>query len=108
MLKGICMKKQQELRENLTDELAVVSWKGLLPEMLNDRLYFVSSELDLVEVGIKVALDRTDEIKKLLETGALARPGSEQIADWESKGSLFQCIIVEPFVFFQEYIIPES
>ncbi|HVN71057.1 MAG TPA: DUF2288 family protein [Desulfomonilia bacterium] len=100
--------REQRLREKLTGEIGVSSWKGLIPETLTKSLFLVSQGLDLVEVGVQVALDNTGEVKKWIEGGLLARPTREQIADWESYGSLFRFIIVAPFVFFQEYAVSES
>ena len=99
--------REEQLREKLTGEIGVSSWKGLIPEMLTKSLFLVSSDLDLVEVGVHVALDHTSEVKKWLDTGYLIRPTKEQIADWETFGSLFRFIIVAPFVFFQEYVVSE-
>ncbi len=101
------MQREQQLREKLTGEIGVSSWKGLIPDMLTKSLFFVAPDLDLVEVGVQVALDHTSEVKKWLDTGRLMRPTKEQIADWETFGSLFRFIIVAPFVFFQEYVVSE-
>jgi hypothetical protein len=95
--------REQHLREKLTGELGVATWKGLIPETLTKSLFFVSPDLDLVEMGVQVALDHTSEVNKWLENGHLTRPTPEQITAWETFGSLFQFIIVEPYVFFQEY-----
>jgi hypothetical protein len=97
------IQREQLQREKLTRELGVATWKGLIPEMLTKSLFFVSPDLNLVEVGVQVALDHAGEVKKWLETGALTRPTPEQITAWETFGSLFQFIIVEPYVFFQVY-----
>jgi hypothetical protein len=97
--------REAQLREKLTGELGVATWKSLLPEMLTKSLFFVSPDLDLVDVGVQVALDRTGEVKKWLETGALSRPTPEQISAWETSGSLFQFIILAPYVFFQDYSV---
>jgi hypothetical protein len=96
---------EQHLREKLSGELGVATWKSLLPEMLTKSLFFVSPDLDLVDVGVQVALDRTGEVKKWLETGALSRPTPEQISTWETSGSLFRFIILAPYVFFQDYSV---
>jgi len=100
--------REQRLREKLKEEIGVSSWKGLIPETLTKSLFLVSKGLDLVEVGVQVALDNTGEVKKWIEGGLLVRPTKEQIAAWESYGSLFRFIIVAPFVFFQEYTASEN
>ena len=95
--------RERQLREKLTEEVTVSTWKGLIPDMLTRSLFIVSPDLDLVEVGVAVALDRTPRIKEWIDDGRLARPTGEQITRWETTGSLFRFIIVQPFVFFQEY-----
>jgi hypothetical protein len=97
--------REQKLREKLIGELDVSSWKGLIPEMLSKSLFCVSKDLDLVEVGVQVALDHTSQVKQWLDSGLLKHPTKDEISQWETFGSLFQFIIVEPYVFFQEYDI---
>jgi hypothetical protein len=96
---------EQQLREKLTGELGVATWKSLIPEMLTKSLFYVSPDIDLVEVGVHVALDHTSEVKKWLDTGELTRPTPEQVAEWETSGSLFRFIILAPYVFFQDYTV---
>jgi hypothetical protein len=99
------MKTQQErqLREKLSAEINVATWKGLIPDMLTRSLFLVSDDLDLAEVGVQVALDNTAAVKGWIDAGKLVRPTQEQINTWETTGSLFRFIIVQPFVFFQEF-----
>lgn len=99
------MTSQQEiqLRGKLTAEVTVSTWKGLIPDMLTRALFMVSADLDLVEVGVHVALDHAARVKEWIDAGKLARPVQGQIAEWENTGSLFRFIVVAPFVFFQEY-----
>lgn len=99
------MKTEQEnqLYEKLSAEINVATWKGLIPDMLSRSLFLVSHDLDLADVGVQVALDHTPKVKEWLDTGKLTRPTKEQIDEWETTGSLFRFIIVQPFVFFQEY-----
>ena len=80
--KPMSAQRERQLREKLTGELGVATWKGLIPEMLTKSLFYVSPDLDLVEVGVQVALDHTGEVKNWLETGALTRPTPEQITAW--------------------------
>lgn len=95
--------REKQLREKLSGEVNVSTWKGLIPDMLTRSLFIVSPEIDLVEVGVQVALDHTSRVREWIDAGKLARPTKEQIDEWETTGSLFRFIIVAPFVFFQEY-----
>lgn len=99
---------EQHLREKLASELGVSTWRGLLPDVLSKSLFHVSADLDLVEVGVHVALDHTGEVKQWLDSGALKRPSAEEMSQWEKEGSLFRFIVVEPYVFFQEYTVPQA
>jgi hypothetical protein len=100
---GMESQREKLLREKLTGEVTVSTWKGLIPDMLTRSLFLVSPGLDLVEVGVQVALDHTDRVRQWIDAGTLARPTKEQISAWETFGSLFRFVIVQPFVFFQEY-----
>lgn len=95
--------KETQIRDKLASEVSVSTWKGLMPDLLTRALIIVAPHLDLVEVGVQVALDNTDRVKEWIEAGSLARPTKEQISEWESTGSLFRFIIVAPFVFFQAF-----
>jgi len=100
--------REQQLREKFASEVGVSTWRGLIPDVLSRSLFLVSPELDLVEVGVHVALDHTSEVRQWLDSGALKRPETEQMKAWESGGSLFRFIIAEPYVFFQEYRVPQT
>lgn len=95
--------RERQLRDKLMGEVTVSTWKGLIPDMLARSLFIVSPGIDLVEVGVQVALDRTATVKEWIDAGKLSRPSREQIEEWETTGSLFRFIIMQPFVFFQEY-----
>ena len=99
---------EQQLREKLAGERSVSTWKGFIPDTLTKSLFLVSPGLDLIEVGVQVALDHTAEVKEWIEAGLLTRPSKEQINQWKHFGSLFTFIIVAPFVFFQEYGRPQA
>ncbi len=103
-----CMDTQRErqLREKLSSEVCVSTWKGLIPDLLSRALFIVAPDLDLVEVGVQVALDNTMLVNEWIASGSLSRPSREQIDEWETTGSLFRFIIVSPFVFFQVFESP--
>lgn len=101
-------RNEHQLREKLVSELGVSTWRGLVPDVLKKSLFIVSTDLDLIEVGIHVALDHTEEVKRWIESGQLAKPTLEQMKEWDTQGSLFQFIIVEPYVFFQTYTVPQA
>ena len=90
------------LADKFKEEIGTVSWSWLRPHEKRKSLFLVTSELDLVEVAIAVAEDKTAQVKIWLDRGDLVHPSLEQVAKWEREGGLFSGIIVKPYVFFKE------
>jgi hypothetical protein len=90
------------LADKFKDEIGTVSWSWLRPHEKHKTLFLVASELDLIEVAIAVAEDKTVQVKAWLDRGDLVQPTLEQVAKWERAGGLFSGIIVKPYVFFKE------
>ena len=91
-----------ELKAKLRQEIGTVVWPRLQPHAERGVLFEVVAELDLLEVGVAVAEDRTEQVKKWLTEGHLLRPGPEKITAWHQEGGVFTALIVKPFVFFQK------
>ena len=92
------------LADKFKEEIGTVSWSWLRPHEKRKVLFRVVAELDLVEVAIAVAEDRTAKVKSWLENSDLTQPTLKQVAIWEKSGGLFLGIIVKPYVFFKETI----
>ncbi len=90
------------LADKFKEEIGTVSWSWLRPHEKRKSLFLVAAELDLVEVAIAVAEDKTAQVKTWLELGHLQQPALDQVAKWERDGGLFLGVIVKPYVFFQE------
>jgi hypothetical protein len=88
-----------ELAAKLRDEIGTVPWSWLRPHAERGVLFLVAGELDLLEVALAVAVDRSELVAGWLESGSLSRPADEQVADWEENGGLFSGVIVKPYVF---------
>lgn len=96
------------LKDKLKAEVGVVSWSWLRPHQKRDILFLVSEEIDLVEVAVEVAEDRVAQIKTWLKNGALVRPTSTQVEEWERDGGLFSGIIVKPYVFCKVAVVNDG
>lgn len=91
----------EDLAARLRQEIGTVTWNRLQPHAERGVLFLVDSELDLLEVGIAVAEDRTESVRQWLEEGRLARPEAAKTTLWRQQGGLFQALIVKPYIFFQ-------
>lgn len=93
----------EDVRANLTESLAEVDWQSLTPHAKRDALIVVTSHLDLVEVGVKVASNDAGLIQNWIDEQLIAKPSSQQLASWNQKpDKQFTTIIVQPFVLVQE------
>jgi len=98
------LEKDLLLADKFKEEIGTVSWSWLRPHEKRKVLFRVATELDLVEVAIAVAEDRTAKVKSWLENSDLTQPTLQQVAKWEKSGGLFSGIIVKPYVFFKETV----
>ena len=93
----------KSLIEKLRAEILEAPWIDLFPHAERGALFVVAEELDLADVGSKVAEDDTATVGKWLEDGELNRPAPEKIKAWDSEpGKLFRFLIVQPYVLIQE------
>ncbi len=104
MVENSDLEKGLLLADKFKEEIGTVSWSWLRPHEKRKILFRVAEELDLVEVAIAVAEDKTTKVKSWLENDDLTQPTLQHVAKWEKSGGLFLGIIVKPYVFFKETI----
>jgi hypothetical protein len=91
------------IKEQLSQDMADVAWKDLLPHAKRDAVIVVEKELDLTDVGVAIAQDNTTSVQNWIENKSIYKPSSEQLADWnQNLDKQFTTLIVQPFVIIQE------
>ncbi|GAB4523127.1 MAG: hypothetical protein Tsb0014_00370 [Pleurocapsa sp.] len=91
------------IKEQLSQDMADVSWKDLLPHARRDAVIVVERELDLTEVGVAIAQDNTTSVQSWIENKSIYKPSSEQLTNWnQNLEKQFTTLIVQPFVIIQE------
>lgn len=93
--------RQESLAEKLKDEIGTADWPLLKPHAERGVLLMINSHLDLLEVAVQVAEDRTDQVRSWLDGGKITRPTPSQMQEWETENTIFTCVIVHPFVLIQ-------
>ncbi|TLM67144.1 MAG: DUF2288 domain-containing protein [Deltaproteobacteria bacterium] len=89
-------------RTKLQEELAVVDWRALRPQLGRDHVILAAPELDLVEVAWCVARDRAAEVGAWIDSGQLRKPDATELAAWERElAKPFRMLIVAPYVLIQ-------
>jgi hypothetical protein len=90
-------------KDKLSLEIDIAQWQWLEPHSQRDALFVVSRDLDLVEVGEKLAADDADTVQRWLASRLVQKPSSEQLASWGKESSRnFKMLIVSPFILIQE------
>lgn len=92
----------QSLRDKLSDEVSIVSWHALEPHAQRHALFWVNTQLDLVEVAVSIALDDVDSVEAWHTAKLLLRATPTPPKDYAA----FHVLIVQPFVLAQPLELP--
>jgi hypothetical protein len=93
--------------QNLHTELAAMvdeaEWEWLMPHAQRDAVVMVTSELNLVDVGVAIASDNVPAVQRWISEQLIYKPSSEQLSDWASdRTRRFNALIVQPYVLVQD------
>lgn len=79
------------------------AWQWLKPHATRDALVIVNPQLDLVEVGLALALDNVQLVQRWIGEALIAKPTPAQLQDWEcDRTRQFTALIVQPYVLVQD------
>ncbi len=87
--------------EKLEKYTGTVDWKYLAPHYLSGSLFFVDSQLTLVEVGHAFSENEADKVEGWLKAGDLVKIGDLHAEQWQSSGIEFEALVISPFVLFR-------
>ena len=103
------MSTETELREKLTQECAVVSWSTLHPHLERQAVFWVDPQLDLIQVGVSIALDQVDEIQDYLNQGYLTKAGQDPLVSEDGHEAIgYKVLIVQPYVIACPLYLPDT
>jgi hypothetical protein len=95
--------KDQELRSRLNLETSRLPWKELLRHYAGGNVIGISSDLDLIEVALRIARDDTAAVRGWMETERLAKVSDEQAAAWLEEDAELWAVVVKPWVLVQRH-----
>ncbi len=88
-----------EIKTQLQEQLAEISWQDLQPHAKRDALILVDENLDIVEVGYAIANDDSKAVQNWISEQLIQKPTQQQLSNWnENSTQTFKTIIVQPFV----------
>lgn len=92
---------RQTPEEKLEKYSGDVDWNYLRPHFSAGNMIYVDPCLELKTVGMAFANDDQEQVRKWLQAGDLVQPCELHAEHWESEKTLFQAMIVRPFVLAQ-------
>jgi hypothetical protein len=93
--------KDSELHDKINRETARVQWSELERHFAHGSVVYVSEELDLVEVALRIAHDDKASITRWMNEGKVAKVSDLQARTWEAAATPLWASVVSPFVLVQ-------
>ena len=94
---------ENDLADKLSKEIDSCDWSLLEPHYKRDALLVVKSGLKLAEVGVALAQDDVEKVKKWQSEESIRRPLKTEVELWEASPhtKMAQFLIIQPFVLIQ-------
>jgi hypothetical protein len=93
--------KDTELHDKINRETARLNWSELERHFANGAVVYVSGELDLVEVALRIAHDDKEHLAPWIAEGKIAKVSDAQALDWQASDARLWASVVSPFVLVQ-------
>lgn len=93
--------KDTELRMKINMETARLPWSELQRHFAQGTVIYVSDELDLVDVAVRISHDDKDSIAKWMGEGKLGKVSDLQAQTWTAADAQLWTSVVSPFVLVQ-------
>ncbi len=90
-----------DLRTKINRETARLPWSELERHFAQGAVIFVSPELDLIDVAVRISHDDKDSIARWLAEGQVGKVSDEQAQSWAAADAALWTSVVIPFVLVQ-------
>lgn len=91
------------IRTELIENLDEAEWDWLVPHAQRDAIILVSSYLDLLDVGVAIASDSTNQVQVWIDEALITKPSPQQLGAWNTdRTKRFDTLIVQPYVLVKE------
>ena len=91
-----------ELRDKVNRETARVPWSELEKHFAGGTVVFVSDDLDLVDVAVRIAHDDKENIVQWMADGKIAKVSDLQAQGWLAAEASLWTAVVSPFILVQQ------
>jgi len=90
------------LKANLNRETAPIAWRDLQRFFASGNAIAVAPELDLIEVGAKLAEDNAAQLSEWMQQGKIDAVSDEQAQAWFEADAEVWALVIRPWVLVQE------
>ncbi|MFL6657773.1 MAG: DUF2288 domain-containing protein [Massilia sp.] len=90
-----------ELRAKINLETARLPWLELERHFAQGTVVYVSEELDLIDVAVRISHDDKASIEAWMAAGKVGKVSDLQAATWTASGAQLWTSVVSPFILVQ-------
>lgn len=89
------------LRQEINEQTAQMRWSELERFFAGGNVISVASELDLIDVGARIAADDKTSVEEWMNAGLLVRTTDAHASDWAASDTLLWVVVVKPWILVQ-------
>jgi len=93
--------KDTDLRIKVNRETARLPWSELQRHFAQGTVIYVSEELDLIDVAVRISHDDKESIARWMADGKVAKVSDIQAQTWAESDASLWTSVVSPFVLVQ-------
>lgn len=89
------------LRQEINEQTAQMRWSELERFFAGGNVISVAPELDLIDVGARIAADDKASVEEWMNAGLVFRTTDTQANDWVKSDALLWAVVVKPWILVQ-------
>ena len=89
------------LRQELNEQTAQMRWSELERFFASGHVITIAPELDLIDVGARIAADDRASVEDWMSAGLLYKTTDTQADDWSGQDALLWTVVVKPWILVQ-------
>lgn len=93
--------KDTELHDKINRETARIAWSELVRHFAQGNVIYVSTELDLIDVAVRISHDDKASIASWMAAGLVGKATDLQAHAWSAAAASLWTAVVHPFVLVQ-------
>ncbi len=89
------------LRQEIHEQTAQMRWSELERFFAGGNVISIAPELDLIDVGARIAADDKASVEGWMHAGLVYRTTDTQAGDWVKNDALLWVVVVKPWILVQ-------